>query len=72
MKQYFVAESYNLDNKKYEISVIFQLKNKSTDVVDIFVNLNQLCFKYRAMENFTLKTGIAMQSMLTCGKITII
>ena len=34
-----------------------------------FVNLNQLCYKYRAMENFILKTGIAMQSMLTCGKL---
>ena len=49
MKKYFVAKSYNLDNKKYEIRQKF------------FVNLNQFCFKYRAMENFILKTGIAMQ-----------
>ena len=58
--------------KSYRASIIFHIKNKATDVVDIFVNLNQLCYKYRAMENFILKTGIAMQSMLTCGKITII
>ena len=42
--------------KKY-----FVAKSYNLDDEKYFVNLNQLCLKYRAIENFILNTCIAMQ-----------